>query len=47
MLKKHGISNLLFQSAIEKYNEHPVFQAKIEAVKQQDAAAKKPGALGA
>ena len=45
VLKKHGLSNLVFQAAIEKYNDHPTFQAKIEAVKQADAAAKKPAAL--
>ena len=38
VLKKHGLTNLVFQSAIEKYNDHPVFQAKIAEVKQQGEA---------
>jgi len=33
VLDKHGLNNLIFQSAIEKYNDHPKFQAKIAQVK--------------
>jgi len=36
VLKKHGLSNLVFQAAIEKFNSHPTFQAKIAAVKAND-----------
>ena len=36
VLKKHGLSNLVFQAAIEKFNDHPTFQAKIAAVKAAD-----------
>ncbi|KAJ1449452.1 hypothetical protein M885DRAFT_535499 [Pelagophyceae sp. CCMP2097] len=35
VLQKHGLNNLIFQAAIEKYNDHPQFQAKIASVKAQ------------
>lgn len=40
VLKKYGLSNLVFQAAIEKYNDHPLFQAKIAEVKSRGEAAK-------
>ena len=36
VLKKHNLSNLVFQAAIEKFNAHPTFQAKIAEVKAND-----------
>ena len=41
MLRTHGISILIFQAAIEKYNNHPRFQANVAALKQKDAAGAK------
>jgi len=37
VLKKHGLNSLVFQAALEKFNDHPVFQAKIAAVKAKEA----------
>ena len=42
VLKQHGLSNLVFQAAIEKFNDHPTFQAKIAAVKAADQTAAAP-----
>ena len=39
VLQKHGLTNLVFQVAIEKYNDHPLFQQKIAQFKAPD----KPG----
>jgi len=41
VLNKHNLNNLLFQAAIEKFNDHPAFQAKIAAVKASESAGKR------
>mmetsp|Transcript_13854 Transcript_13854/g.18499 ORF Transcript_13854/g.18499 Transcript_13854/m.18499 type:complete len:270 (-) Transcript_13854:685-1494(-) len=43
VLKKYHLDHLMFQTALEEFNEHPVFQAKIAAVKAKEAAAKQGG----
>lgn len=36
VLKKHNLTTLLFQAAIEKYNDHPTFQQKVASVKANE-----------
>jgi len=38
VLKKHGLNALVFQAALEKFNDHPTFQAAVQAVKAKEVA---------
>jgi len=42
VLKKHGLTNLLWVAALEKYTDHPVFKAKVAAAKGGGGAAAAP-----
>lgn len=38
VLNKHNLNTLVFQAAIEHFNDHPTFQAKVAQVKAQEGA---------